>query len=171
MNHFFLQGLLHPLQYPAHIIMLTGLGLLLGQQGMRHLRWGVLAFLLSIITGLLLSKLAWGNSTALLVSSALAGILLALRLNVPCWLSGLLASISGMLIGLASAPNLLPGLKAIKIYAAMAGTTTSTSLALLLLALLGLILRPLLDGIILRILGSWVVASALMVLTLLFANR
>jgi hypothetical protein len=44
MYTFFLQGLTQPLLVPAHILALIGLGLLLGQQGIRPLRYGVMAF-------------------------------------------------------------------------------------------------------------------------------
>lgn len=171
MSNFFLLGMGNPLQSPAQLLVLFGLGLLLGQQGMRHLRVGTVVFLMAVVAGLWLTRVdmpVWRNDVLLLVLAGVAGGLLALRLNLPLWWCALLAGVGGVFIGLDSAPALIPGIKALKVYLVLAGTATSASLAVVLLALPGLALRTLLDGIILRVLGSWVTASALMVLALMF---
>ena len=174
MGSFFLLGFWHFLQAPSHIIMLFGLGLLIGQQGGCGLRSGLPAFVVAVIAGLLLTQTAmpaWDKDVVLLPLAAVLGSILAVRLELPGWVVGLLAGAAGILIGLDSAPGLIPGVKAVKIYAALAGTALSTSLAILLLSLPALLLRLPLNGIFLRILGSWVVASALMVVALMFAPR
>lgn len=174
MTGFFLLGLQHPLQAPAHILLLLGLGLWLGQQGWRHLRAGVLLFMLAVVSGLLLTRMLvgdWQYGTLLLVLAIIAGVLLAVRPALPLWVGALLAVVGGVCIGLDSAPSLIPGIKVAKMYAAMAGTAFSTSLSLLMAGLLALGLRVLLEGVILRVLGSWVAASALMVLALMLASR
>jgi hypothetical protein len=104
----------------------------------------------------------------LLTLAGVTGILLALRLELPLWLGAVLTGVGGVLIGMGSAPLMIPGLNALKIYTELAGTAVSTSVTLLALALLASLLRTLLNGIVLRVLGSWVAASALMVLALLF---
>lgn len=174
MNTFFQQGFWHFLQAPAHLIVLFGLGLLLGQQAGRALRSGLAVFALALLAGLLLTQVftaGWKHDIVLLILAVSMGGLLAVRLELPLWVVGLLAGVAGILIGIDSAPSLIPGMKATKTYAALAGSALSASLAVLLLALPALPLRKLLDGIILRVLGSWVVASALMVLALMFAPR
>ncbi|MBU0656812.1 MAG: HupE/UreJ family protein [Gammaproteobacteria bacterium] len=174
MSIFFQQGFWHFLQAPAHIIVLLGLGLLLGQQAGRALRSGLAVFVLALLAGLLLTQVftpGWKHDIVLLILAVSMGGLLAVRLELPLWVVGLLAAVAGILIGIDSAPSLIPGMKSMKTYAALAGSALSASLAVLLLALPALPLRKLLDGIILRVLGSWVVASALMVLALMFAPR
>lgn len=172
MSTFFLQGFWHFLQAPGHIIVLFGLGLFLGQQGGRGMRVGVSAFVLATLTGLVLTQVVIPGGRldiVLLTLAAIIGGLLALKLELPAWFVGLLAGAAGILIGIDSAPSLIPGMKAMKVYAALAGSAASTALVVVLLALPALLLRLPLQGIILRVLGSWVVASALMVLALMFA--
>ncbi|QLQ31811.1 MAG: HupE/UreJ family protein [Candidatus Thiothrix singaporensis] len=164
----------HFWHFPAHVVVLVGLGLLLGQQGAQPVRTGWLAFAAAIVVGLGLAQLyavRWNISMFLLIVAGVVGCLLALRLRLPVWLYLLLAAVAGVLLGLDSSPAMIPGMKALKMYAFMAGAVVADTLALLLLALLALGLRTLLDGVVLRVLGSWVAASALMVLTLMFAHR
>lgn len=154
--------------------MLFGLGLLIGQQGSRGVRTGLLSFALTIIGGLLLTQLvtlSWKHDIVLLILAIAIGGLLALRLNLPTWSIGLLAVVAGIMIGIDSAPSVIPGMKAALTYASLAGTVLSTCLAVLLFALPSVLLRSPLNGIILRVLGSWVSASALMVLVLMSAPR
>ena len=172
MSQFFQQGFWHFLQAPAHIIVLFGLGLIIGQQGQRALRVGLSAFVVTIIGGLLLTQmvdLRWKPDIVLLISAIVIGGLLAIRLKLPVWSVAVLAAICGVLIGLDSAPSRIPGMRASMTYAALAGSALSTSLAVTLLALPALLLRTTLNGIILRVLGSWVTAAAMMVLVLMFA--
>lgn len=174
MGKFFLQGLSHFVQAPAHVIVLFGLGLLLGQQAWRGVRIGLPLFLLAVTVGLLLTQvLSPGakHDVLLLIVAVVLGGLLAVRLELPAWTMSLLAAAAGVLIGADSAPSLIPGMKAMNIYAVLAGSAVGTSFAILLLALPALLMRELLNGIILRVLGSWVVASALMVLALMFVPR
>ena len=174
MMDFFLRGLGHFLQFPAHVMVLVGFGLLLGQQGWHHVRFGWLAFVLALVVGLGMTQLyaaTWPLNTLLLGLACVVGCLLALRLRLPLWSSVLLLVVVGLLIGFGSAPAAFPGMKPLKMYAALAGTAVADSLTVLLLAVLAGGLRTLLDGVILRVLGSWVAASALMVLALMFAPR
>lgn len=171
MGKFFLQGLSHFVQAPAHIVVLFGLGLLLGQQGWRGIHIGFPVFLLAVTGGLLLTQVLSPGAkqeVMLLFMAVVMGGLLAVQFELPAWPIGLLAGLAGILIGADSAPSLLPGMKAVNTYAVLAGSATGTSLAILLLALPALMMRQLLNGMILRVLGSWVVASALMVLALMF---
>lgn len=174
MTEFFLRGVGHFWHFPAHVMVLVGLGLLLGQQGAQPVRTGWLAFAVAMAVGLesaQLYEVRWGVGMPLLIAAGIAGCLLALRLRLPVWLYLLLVAVAGVLLGMDSSPVMIPGMKALKIYAFMAGAVLADTLALLLLALLALGLRTLLDGVVLRVLGSWVAASALMVLALTFAPR
>lgn len=174
MANFFLQGLQHPLGYPTHLVVLIGLGLLLGQQGLRQAWAGWLVFLLLATLGLALTQLlvpGWNHELLLLVLAGMAGGLVALRLCLPVWVCALLAGIGGLLLGMDSAPTLIPGMKALKVHASLAGTAVGTGLALIVLAFTGHALRNLLDGIVLRVIGSWVLASAMMVLTFMLVGK
>lgn len=174
MGKFFLQGLSHFVQAPAHIIVLFGLGLLLGQQGWRGMRIGLPVFILGVAGGLLLTQVmgqAAKQDVMLLIVAVVMGGLLAVRLELPTWSIGLLAGLAGALIGLDSAPSLIPGMRAVNVYAALAGSATGTFFVVLGLALAAQQVHQYLNGIILRVLGSWAVASALMVLALMFAPR
>lgn len=174
MNQFFQQGFWHFIQAPSHIVVLFGLGLLVGQQGARGLRVGMLFFVLAVVSGLLLTqavKLGWKHDIVLLIQAITVGGLLALRLHLPSWVVGMLAALAGILIGIDSAPSVIPGMRASLTYAALVGTALGTSLTVLALGLPSLLLRLPLNGMILRVLGSWVTASALMVLVLMFAPR
>lgn len=174
MSNLFQLGLWSFLQAPSHIMLLFGLGLLAGQQGWRGVRIMLPVFVLALVVGLMLTQMttfAWNPEFILLLLVVVTGGLLAVRLELPGWSLGLLAIVTGILIGLDSAPGLIPGMKVSKLYAALAGVGVGLSLAALLPALAGLLLRLPLNGIILRILGSWVVASALMVLALMFLPR
>jgi len=174
MFQFFQQGFWHFLQAPSHIIVLSGLGLLIGQQGSRGIHIGLLSFTLTIVSGLLLTQLFtlnWKHDIVLLILAIAIGGLLALRLNLPAWSIASWAALAGITIGIDSAPSMIPGMKTAITYASLAGTALSTCLLVLLVTLPSLVLRSPLNGIILRVLGSWVTASALMVLVLMFSPR
>ncbi|MEM7208830.1 MAG: hypothetical protein AAF434_13480 [Pseudomonadota bacterium] len=172
MNPFFQQGFWHFLQAPSHIIVLFGMGLLLGQQGMPRVRVGLICFVISIISALLLVQLVvigWKHDVVLLGLAMVVGGLLAIRLDLPVLLIAIAAALSGFLIGIDSAPALIPGMKKSMLYAGLTGTALSTSLAVSSVALVSYLVRTTLNGMILRVLGSWVTASSLMVLALMFA--
>ena len=172
MIQFFNQGFWHFLQAPSHIVVLFGLGLIIGQQGERAIYAGLSAFAVSVIAGLLLTQLVtitWSPDIVLLGSAIIVGGMLALRLDLPVWSVALLVAVPGLLIGMDSKPVMIPGMKRSMVYAALAGAALSTCFAVWLVALPSLLLRSVLNGIVLRVLGSWVTASALMVLTLMFA--
>ncbi len=171
---FFLEGFWHFLQAPSHIIVLFGLGLLIGQQGSRGVRFGALSFALAIGGGLSLTQLvllSWKHDIVLLLLAIAIGALLALRRNLPAWGVALPAAVAGIMIGIDSGPSVIPGMQATMTFVSLVGTALSTCLAVMVFALPSLLLRSPLNGIILRVLGSWVSASALMVLVLTFAPR
>ena len=173
MHEFIIQEILFPLFVPAHLLILVGLGLLIGQQGMKHIWVGIPVFILASVFGLLLTRffvLDWNSETTLLIFTAFTGILLAWRLSVPVWLLQILVAAIGFLIGLGSSPSMIPGMQASIIYTILAGTVVVSTLAILLFALISVALRHVLNSLILRVIGSWVTASAVMVLTLMFAS-
>lgn len=172
MNEFILQEILTALLLPAHLLAMAGGGLLLGQQGIRHGARGGLGFPGGLLAGLGLMHTGTSVGTAevaLLVLVAGCGGLLAWKASLPVWVSALLAAACGVLMGLNSAPSLIPGIQAGVVYAIMAGVAVAAILGMVLLTALGIALRGVLNGMVLRVLGSWITASAMMVLSLQLA--
>ena len=65
---------------------------------------------------------------------------------------------------------MIPGLQTRKIYANLAGTGVSVFGILLVVSVIAWSLRKLLQGIVLRVLGAWATAGAILVLALLLAK-
>jgi urease accessory protein len=169
-SYFFWQGVLHPLIVPAHVMVLLALGLLLGQQAKPVLRTGILTFAISLMIALALTRVLprLPYSEFILLALALAlGLVVILKLNLTPAIPMIFSIITGILVGLDSAVTGLPGLGASKIYIQLAGTGLSASLILTSLALLSFALNKLLAGVPVRVIGAWVTAGSLMVLTLL----
>ena len=169
MSDFFLQGVMHPLVMPAHLILLIALGLLAGQQSVRAVTAGCITLVLSLAAACMATvqfRLSLEPEVALLLSAVVAGGLVALRLSLPTWPILLLALIAGLLIGLDSSAPRIPGLRGDKVHALLAGTVLSASITALVCALFALMVRNLLEGIVLRVLGAWITAGALLVLAL-----
>ena len=172
MNNFFLQGLQHPFLTPAHLVTLIALGVLLGQQAKQNGYNALLTFIAFVLVSLVSTRVFRTNINAEIILLTLAGfmaILTAIKLSLPNWATHILAIVVGALIGIDSAPVIIPGLKAAKIYADLAGILVSVSLILILISVLSQLINTLWQGIALRIIGSWLFASALMVLALMFA--
>ena len=161
-------GLLHPLALPAHILALLALGLLIGQQR------GHLVPLAAFFAGLLagLSALAFAVATTsaanvLLATTAVSGLLVALAHPLPAFVSAPIAAIAGIALGLDSPPD------AIVIAAAVAmliGTGIGAGLTVTIVAAGTSCLGRAWQRIGVRILGSWIAASAILVLALRFVR-
>jgi urease accessory protein len=161
-------GLLHPLAVPAHILALLAIGLLIGQQRSRLVP--LVAFLAGLAAGLGALVLAVATTSAvnvLLAGAAVSGLLVALARPLPALVSGPFAAIAGIALGVDSPPD------AIAIAAAVAmliGTGISASLAVAILAAGTSYLTRAWQQIGVRILGSWIAASAILVLALRFVR-
>jgi hydrogenase/urease accessory protein HupE len=162
-----LAGLLHPLTLPAHVLALVALALLIGAQR----AWlSLAAFALGLAGGLAAIALGTGETPALdilLAATALAGGLVALAQPLPAAGTAGIAAIAGATLGLDSPPE------AISIAAATAmliGTGIGACLALILIAIFANLLAREWQRIGLRIIGSWMAASAILVLALRFAR-
>lgn len=169
MFDFFWQGLVHPWVMPSHLMLLIALGLLAGQQGAGYIKAVVPAFLLAAFCGVgltLLLTLRLEFDVWLLVMALVSGTLLVLRLGLSVWLLLVLAVVAAVVVGLDSAAPRIPGLRGMKVHALLAGTALSASLAVIISSLAGLALRNVLEGIPVRVLGAWITAGALLVLTL-----
>ncbi|MEZ5536147.1 MAG: HupE/UreJ family protein [Thiolinea sp.] len=169
MNDFFMQGLWHPLLTPSHLVVMVALGLLAGQQGVGHVKAVVPVFLMAVcaVLGLTILHLIWPDAGSwLLILALMTGLLIIMKTELPVWFLLVLAVAAALLVGLESAAPRIPGLRGTKVYAFLGGTALSATLVVTLSSMPGLLLRNVLDGVPLRVLGAWITAGAALVLAL-----
>jgi urease accessory protein len=166
----FLGGLLHPFVVPAHLMALGALGLLLGQQASRA-RIALLAiFAVALAAGVaaIASALAAENpDVAVLAAAAILGLLVALARPVPLIGVAPVLFVTGVAIELDSVPQ---EISVAETLLALAGTSVIVFLIPTLLAMLMARLRRDWQRIAVRIAGSWIAASAMLVLVLRLAK-
>ena len=160
----FYNGLLHPLLVPAHLLVLLALGLLLSQRGLGTMRLAIPAFVPALLAGLAWSFAppSWAGEMVLLALAGLCGVLVLLQAPLPRFAAVLLSGLIGVLLGLDSAADPTFGAP----LGTLAGTACGAILGLLYIAGLSERLQRPWHAIGRRILGSWICASALLVLTL-----
>jgi urease accessory protein len=164
----FYNGALHPFVSPAHLIALLALGLWLGQHGLANAKRPLLAFVMSLALGLCLHRIAGDPDTdrGLLVLAALTGLAVAAAHAAPAATAMIFSVAVGLAVGLASGPANLQGTPR---GVALAGTFFGASLAsAYVMAMVTLAQRPWMQ-IAVRVFGSWLAASSLLVLALSFA--
>jgi hydrogenase/urease accessory protein HupE len=162
-------GVLHPFFVPAHALAIAGLGLLIGQQT----EWGraaPFAAITALIVGLAAMTLGYVPilmSEALLVLALVTGCLVAMARPLPEAAGCGLGAAIGFAVALDSPPEVVSVREA---NLMLIGTGFGTTI-LLILAVEGAsrLKRPWLR-IGARILGSWIAASAILVLALRFAR-
>ena len=157
-------GLLHPLVVPAHVLAIAALALLIGQQGWR--RSVPMAYVVAILIGLGAIAMAYVpkfSEEALLTFAAVTGLLVALARPLPQGLGALLAAAMGLSLALDSPPEALVVMQA---NLTLLGTALGAVVLLLILLRGTARLRHHWQRICARILGSWIAASAILVLAL-----
>lgn len=165
----FYSGVLHPFISPAHLIALVALGLLFGQRGVLASRQAMGALVAALAGGLWLSlRLQLPEPDPLLLAlGILLGLAVVLARSWPLWALVPLSALVGLAVGLGSAPD---GMAPAQRTAALVGTFVGATLCT---ACLAGVVHPLHQpwarvGV--RVLASWLSASALLVLTLAFAR-
>ena len=156
------------------MIVLFSLGLLLGQQGWRTQRIVIPVFVLVLIAALIMTRYqtaTWNAELVLLPLAAVTGILVIFKFNLSTWISLILAVLAAIVIGMDSTVPRIPGLQPAKIYAHLTGSGVFVAGLLVIISGIALALRKLLDGVILRILGAWSTAGAVLVVTLLLVGN
>ena len=174
---WFLEGFLHPLETPSHLILLVALGVLLGQQASAHLMRNIFLFCITVIAGFIINHTfspQWNNELILLLLALFISLFTVLRLHYRLswvqWTISLLSIGCGLMLGLDSSPIVIPGLGADTFYNWLLGASIGIYVAVIIMAIISLLLRDLFQGIILRVLASWIATIALFVLTLLMVN-
>jgi hydrogenase/urease accessory protein HupE len=162
----FYAGVLHPVFVPAHVMSVLVLGILIGQQGVKPLQLAVMAFLLSVGGGLIVTGLypEVQVGSPLLAVAALVAVLVAWCRPMPQPVYAVVAVVLGMLLGMDSVQSELTGRAR---WAALLGS----GIAIYLLTLYAMVFaeyfsRHAWQRIGLRVIGSWIAAAALLVLSL-----
>jgi urease accessory protein len=157
----FVDGLLNPLTTPAHVLTLLALALLLARQPQRFT--GVLVFALALAGGFLAIVLAVETTparTVLLAVAVALGVMIAAAW-APKLLAWLLAAIAGAALALDSPPQAVTITEA---YATLVGTALGACAMLVVVAAAAAHANADWQRLGLRIVGSWIAASAILVL-------
>jgi hypothetical protein len=158
-------GALHALLIPEHGLSLLALGLALGQQEQSARRAGILIYVTALICGLVAAGFAVGESLAADVLLAATGILglLVVAMWTPAYLVWALAAIAGLTIALDSRPEVASNAEAIRM---LLGSGLGAAVSLAIVAEVSFLLRSNAQRIVARVVGSWITAIAILVLSL-----
>jgi urease accessory protein len=164
----FTAGALHPFSLPSHLLNLAGLGLLIAQSGAQK-RYAVAIFCGGILCGLGATARIYVSPTELWlpVSAGIVGILVAGAWRLPHGAVGAIAIVIGVMLGLDSRPE-TPFLR--DALLSFAGTTLGAGLAALAVAFCASFAKARWQEIGVRVLGSWIAATAILVSALQFAR-
>lgn len=165
-------GILHPLFAPAQLLSIIALGLWFGQNQPAKHQITVLAYLFAVIAGLLASyfSLRFNVSMALLLGASGIGLLIISNFKFPSLVYIACAMLLGFAIGLDSIQDDLSRKE--KIISLFGNGVGIYFLLLYALALSESFSKKAWQTIAIRVLASWISASALMVLSLnYFANK
>jgi urease accessory protein len=163
----FYGGLVHPILVPAHALSVLALGLLIGGRSDRAV--AMIVFAVALAGGLIALTFAIGETAAadvLLADTALIGLIVAAAWQPPHLIVWLLAAISGAALALDSPPD------AITIEegnAMLLGTWLGAAITLAAVIELVVRLTRAWQRIGVRVAGSWIAASAMLVLAVRFA--
>jgi hydrogenase/urease accessory protein HupE len=164
----FFSGVVHPLFEPAQLIALVALGLLIGQRGLAATQPAGLSFVLGALLGLLAVVLGAAPNVDpfLLAGAGLIGLAVLTALHLPRAVCALIAANVGLGVGLGSAPEAVAGSARIVMLLG-----SGVGVCVWMFNVVGLVheaKRPCLRiGV--RIVGSWIAASALLVTALALA--
>ena len=166
----FYAAMLHPLAVPGHALVIVGLSLAFGQQGRSAARLGLPVLLGAFAAGLG-AAMVWAPfappQTALLLLAAVIGAAVTVAAPLPLWLVGAASTVSGLAMGLDSAPD--PANTTGTLLAA-GGLSLGIAIISMVIAGTSLTLDNAWMRIGLRIVGSWIVAASVLVLALLLHN-
>jgi urease accessory protein len=163
-------GVLHPLLVPSHAMALIALGLLLGAQPARARLWLIAAFVLSMALSFELVSLAFATASAELAAlllAAITGLLLASGWKVP----GPAAALLSVGLGAAILFDSVPAVPTVReTVITLCGTALSATALIAVAAFLSATLPAFWQRIGVRVAGSWIAASAILVLALRLAK-
>jgi urease accessory protein len=165
----FYGGLLHPLLVPTHTLALVGLGLCIGQHMSRQRAVLLTLFGVSLVAGVIMIVSAFAVTAAeyaILAVAAAAG--LAVASARPQWLvSAPLAAVAGAAIELDSVPQ---EISMWATFLALTGSAVAAFPIVMVVSQLTAYCRRDWQRIAVRVAGSWIAASAILVLALRLAR-
>jgi urease accessory protein len=162
-------GLLHPLLVPSHVLALVALGLLAACLPRRERLYVLAVFVLAAMLAFVPIAMAFSTDQAemlILGLGAAIGLILAAALVPPLPVAVLLAAILAVLVMFDSVPP-VPSVG--ETMLSLTGTALAASALCVASALLFGLVPARIAPIAVRILGSWIAASAIMVLALRLA--
>jgi urease accessory protein len=160
-----LGGFLHALLIPEHGLSLLALGLVLGLLERPARRTGYAVFAAALLCGLVAAAFAVGEELAADILLAATGIigLLVVTLWTPAMLVWGAGAIVGLTFALDSRPEVASNAEAIQM---LVGSGIGAMLALAVVAEVSFLLRSNAQRIVARVMGSWITAIAILVLSL-----
>ncbi len=169
-----LNGLLHPFLVPAQVMLIAGLALMAGRHGYGAIRPALGSFIPGLLIGLVLSATPGGAQVSdsrglealILLAGLGSGLMLALGLHPPLAKITGAAAAAGFLIGLDSRVDGVAGWSAAQLYAGMLASGSITTLHLVAVSAEIHTSRPEWMQIALRVVGSWLAAIAVLILSL-----
>jgi len=169
----FFNGMLHPLLVPAQILAILALGLFLGQHSINKHKTTVLLFLGATIAGLVATLFEFDAAAQLsmlsLISAVVIGLLIVIGVKIHWSLFLVLGITVGFIVGMDSSAE-LPSRKA-QIVSLFGSGVGIYFLLLYAMAISESFSVKHWQTIAVRVVASWVSASALMVLALSFSNK
>jgi len=166
----FLNGMLHPLLVPAQVLIILALGLWYGQHQSAENKVSVLAFLFATIAGLVVSgfSMTADVSVLLLIGATVIGLIIISGISAPQGFYIFLGISAGFIVGLDSAQESLAGkAKIISLFGSGVGIYF---LLLYVMAISETLSVKHWQIIAVRVIASWLSASAMMVLALSFSH-
>ncbi len=163
-------GVIHAVLVPEHGLTLLALGLALGRQNQDARRLGMLIFVAILTCGLVAAALISEETLAadlLLLATCMLGLLIAATW-MPPRLVWCLAALAGLMFALDSKPD---GTSATESTRMLIGSGLGAALALTLAAEGAVYLRGHAMLIAARVVGSWIAAIGIMVLSLRIVTR
>jgi hydrogenase/urease accessory protein HupE len=167
----FYNALLHPFITPAHLLALSALGLLMGQHEIQNNRTHFLVFVIFTAIGLALGSYVFKSfiiENFLLGGAAIIGIFISLHLIIKPYFMTIISSNIGFFIGLDLYPQKLTGLEQV-----LGFTGALIGVSILLLHTLGIAdycEKKAWKRVGVRVVGSWIAASATLVLALFYSK-
>jgi hydrogenase/urease accessory protein HupE len=165
-----LNGMLHPILTPSHLLLLLATGLFFGQRGFDQVVIPLIVSIAAVVLGLIMSALSAGSQFELFILawSTIIGILVAVSARLPTYWYFVVGPIAGFSIGFDSVQEMLTGRD--KIIALLGTGVGVYFFSLYPIGLAEYCNRKewMRTGI--RVLGSWIAASSILVLVLSFAK-
>ena len=163
-------GLLHALFIPEHGASLVALGAVLGIQETSPRRSGLLIFGAALVCGLVLAGFGIQPGPAadvLLIAMCILGILMAAAWAPPrvAWL---LSAVTGLTFALDSTPETTAVDETIRM---LIGSGLGAVVTLVIVTEGSVVLQGSAQRLVARVLGSWIAASAILVLSLRLVTR